>query len=187
MKLAFLTNKIKHQRILNLDYLWIFLLIFISCGSQKNLPDDTESLEKLLWSKRADSTILMNKEMLTEIYKITETGEDRHFRFLSYYSSDLTTKKPTTSKELSFSERTYIVAHVLEYMYKCQRKFKQEDPYKDSKFINRLLAPWKASKYNKELKANDYYGLKLLKKHHMEHYFQYPEEDTIPSIKRRSD
>ncbi len=174
----------KYCRILNWSYLIGLLLVMTCCGSTKILPKDTASLEKLVWSKNTGESILVNEEMLTKIYKITKAGEDRYFRFLSYYSSELTAKKPTVAKELSFSERTYVVAHILEYMYKCQRKFKEDDPYKNSKFVNRLLAPWKANKYNREFKKHDYYGLKLLKKHHLEHFWEYPEQDTIPSIKR---
>ncbi|WP_346881595.1 hypothetical protein [uncultured Algibacter sp.] len=169
----------------------VLLLTIISCGSQNNIlkqekPKDLKYFESFIWSKNTDSVIIINKNNLRRIYKNTETGKDVYFDFLRSYSIQLTAINPI-SKELSFSERAYIAAYVVEYLYKCREKLEKEDTYKDSDFVYRLLVPRYANRYNRELKANDYYGLKLLKKHHIEHYFQYPEEDTIPSIKRRSD
>ena len=180
MKIVYHNRNIKYKRAVNTSCLFFIILMFMSCGSQKSLPEDTVSLEKLIWSRSTDSTLIINKKILKKIYRKTDTDKVRYFNFLDYYSSGLTIKQPRIDKELPISDRAYVVAHVLEYMYKCQKKFKEDDPYKNSKLINRILAPWNANKYNREFKKHDYYGLRLLKKHHLKHFWKYPEQDTIP-------
>ncbi len=166
----------------------IVMLIMISCSSQKKLlknetPENLTSFKKFVYSRNADSVIKINKKNLRYIYRNTKTGEDVFFRFMDNYSSYLTRKIPV-SKELSFEENAYVSGHLVEYLYKCQMKIKENDLFKNIKFVNCFLAPRHANKYNKEFKKHDYYGLKLLKKHHLEHFWEYPEQDTIPSIKR---
>jgi hypothetical protein len=41
----------------------------MSCGSQKSLPEDTASLEKLIWSRSTDSALMINKKILKKIYR----------------------------------------------------------------------------------------------------------------------
>ena len=52
----------KYQKILHLSFVAVILLV-ISCGSQKSLPEDTASFEKLMWSKNS-GTVVINKKML---------------------------------------------------------------------------------------------------------------------------
>ena len=175
-------------------HLLIILFISVSCKTQKNYlgsvsfkkdyqNKELNALGDLLWSRNADSAIKINKKNLRFIYRNTKTGEDIHFRFLDNYSTYLTLSKPIP-KELSFEENTYVSAYLVEYLYKCDTKFKDEDVFKNTKWVNTFLAPRIANKYNREFKKHDYYGLKLLKKHHLEHFWEYPEQDTVPSIKR---
>jgi hypothetical protein len=175
-------------------HLLIILFISVSCKTQKNYlgsvsfkkdyqNKELDALGDLLWSRNADSAIKINKKNLRYIYRNTKTGEDIHFRFLDNYSTYLTLSKPIP-KELSFEENVYVSAYLVEYLYKCDTKFKDEDVFKNTKWVNTFLAPRIANKYNREFKKHDYYGLKLLKKHHLEHFWEYPEQDTVPSIKR---
>ena len=185
-----LIKRFRYQKVKNLSCLMVILFTLASCGSENNLLKkdalkDLFSFEKLIWYRDADSTIIINKKNLRKIYLNTKTSEDDYFSFLRSYSVRLTTtNERKIAKKFSFSEKTYISAYAVEYLYRCQKKFKKDDPYKNSKFVNRFLLPKYANKYNREFKKHDYYGLKLLKKHHLEHFWEYPEQDTIPSIKR---
>ena len=196
MKFTCRINSYKYQKVINASYLLFVCLMIISCGSQKSLtennllkndqPKNLESFKKYIWSRNANGTVKINKKNLKHIYVTSKTGEDIYYGFLHSYSTDLNYSNPIP-KELSFTENAYVSAYLVEYLYKCQKKFKEGSLFKNTKWVNNFLAPRIANKYNREFKKHDYYGLKLLKKHHMEHYFQYPEEDTIPSIKRLSD
>ncbi len=175
-------------------HLLIILLISVSCKTQKNYlgsvsfkkdyqNKELNALGDLLWSRNADSAIKINKKNLRYIYRNTKTGEDIHFRFLDNYSSYLIYSNPIP-EELSFAENAYVSAYLVEYLYKCQKKIEEGALFKNTKFVNSFLAPHHANKYNREFKKHDYYGLKLFKKHHLEHFWEYPEQDTVPSIKR---
>ncbi|KAA1244458.1 hypothetical protein [Aquimarina sp. RZ0] len=199
MKLRYLINIFKYQKIINLSCLLAIGLMIFSCGSQKSLtgnnllrndkPKDLVSFEKLIWSKNTDNTLILNKANLTRIYRNTKSSEDDYFSLLRSYSSRLTTKDRKIANDLSFSERAFVVGHVIEYLYKCRKKFKKEDPFKDSKFVNRVLAPWDINDYNREFKMHDYYGLKLLKKHHFKYYKYFPDElyESSPSMNKPID
>ncbi len=186
IRLIKISNSFK--RVIARSFLLSIILATISCGSQNNLlknntPKDLTSFEKFIWSRDLDNTIKINKQNLMYITKTTKTSKNNNFNFLHSYSIDLTAVDPDLI-ELSFLERAYVSAYVVEYLYKCRENLEKDDPYKDSNFVYRLLAPRHANKYNREFKKHDYYGLKLLKKHHLEHFWEYPEQDTIPSIKR---
>ncbi len=188
MKLIYLINDFKYQKIIKVSFLLANIFIIVSCGSQNDLlknskPEDLESFKKFIWSRDTDSIIRINKKKLNYIYKTVKSGEDPYYGFLHNYSSELIYSNPIP-KELSFEENAYVSAYLVEYLYKCQKKFKEGSLFKKTKWVNRFLMPRVANKYNREFKKHDYYGLKLLKKHHLKHYFQYIEEDTIPSKKR---
>ncbi len=175
--------------------LLVTLLISVSCNSQKpflegvslkrdSYPEKLDAFGEFLWSRNMDNSIILNKKHFKQIHRNCESSEDVYFDLLEGYNVFLTSKKRKIGKGLSLSESAYVAGHVVEYLYKCQKKFKKEDPYKDSKFVYRLLAYWNMNDYNREFKMHDYYGLKLLKKHHLKYYKYFPDEDTIPSIKR---
>ncbi len=196
MKSLSLIKCFKYQKTVYVNCLLAIILMVMSCGSQEKLiennvlkidnpPKDLESFEKLMWIRNADGIIVINKKNLNKIHRSTQTGEDEYFSFLQSYAIRLTaSSKQPIAKKFSFSENAYVAGYAVEYLYKCQKRIKNGDLFKDTKFINRFLAPWNANKYNREFKKHDYYGLKLLKKHHLEHFWEYPEQDTVPSIKR---
>jgi|GEM_PF-1359824 len=176
-------------------YLLIILFISNSCNTQKpflegvslkrdSYHQELDAFGEFLWSRNTEGSINIIKKNFKQIHRNCKSSEDAYFDLLYGYSISLTTKKTKIAKELSNSERAYVGAYVVEYLYKCQRKFKEDTQFKDTKFINRFLAPWNANNYNREFKKHNYYGLKLLKKHHLKHYFKYSEEDTIPSKKK---
>ncbi len=193
MRFIFQINSLKYQKVITVNCILVIFLMIISCGSGKSItennllknekPKDLASFKKFIWSRNTDSTIKINKKNLKYIYRTVKRGEDVYFRLLDNYSNYLTLSKPIP-EELSLSENAYVSAYLVEYLYKCNKKFKNEDVFKNTKWVNTFLAPRIANKYNREFKKHDYYGLKLLKKHHLKHYFQYIEEDTIPSKKR---
>ncbi len=188
--------KFIYQRIINLGFVTFILLVSISCASQKSpstnelsekeIFKDVASFEKFIWSRNTDNSLVINHKNLKRILKQTKASENDYFSFLRSYAVALTTVDPI-SKELSLSERAYVSGYVIEYLYRCQKKFKKDDLYKNSKFAYMLLGQWISNNFNKEFKMHDYYGLKLLKKHHLKYYKYFPDEllnDTIPSKKR---
>ena len=200
MEFIYPDRHFQFQRTMNIYCLFAFIFMSISCSSQEKfiennvlkvdkLPKDMEAFERLVWSKSKENTLILNKDNLIKIYRNTKSSEDEYFSFLRSYASSLTTKERKIAKELSFSERAYVIGHVIEYLYKCRKKFKNDDPFKNSKFVYRILAPWDTNDYNREFKMHDYYGLELLKKHHLKYYKYFPDYlyDTSPSKKTLSD
>ncbi|MDC1162002.1 hypothetical protein OAT18_01030 [Tenacibaculum sp.] len=167
-------------------YLFLIIVIFFSCKSYENttkgiLKDaDLHSVKKYgnyIWTKNKDSVVVVNKKNLEEIYKKSNRSSSLYFRSLDYYSSQLPSAK--INKELTFPERTYISAYIIEYLYKCQDKFRKDDVNKNRKFIYRLLSPSHIASYNKELKKQNYYGLKFLKENHLKYHIDATNIDTL--------
>jgi len=180
----------KFKKLISLFYL---LLVIVSCTSYPKLTEndlvnenkpDREAFGRFLWSMKRDSTILIHKRNFDIIYKKSKKSNNKYFIDLSRYLTSLTTSRKKISKDLKISERAYIVGHIIiEYMYKIQKKFKDDDDEKKRKFIYRVLSPWGNNKYNREFLKHNYYGLPLLKKYHSEHMKWY-QEDTIQMPRR---
>jgi len=134
-----------------------------------NEEDSFESYEKYIWYRNKKNKLKVNKKNFKTIYKNTKSSKDDYFIWLESYSVVLPNKK-LVGKNLSFAERTYVHAYVTEYLYKCQEKFKKEDPYKDRSMVHWVLRFKYRNAYNEEFKKHNYYGLKRLKEKHLKHF-----------------
>ncbi len=172
-------------------------LVTISCNSQKVLTEkdllkdhsnkDLDRFGSFLWTKNSDSVLVINENNFNRILNKTTSGDDGYFVSLFSYSIHLNSKNKKIAKELSFAERAKVAAYVVDYLYRCQEKMKNEDSFKDIRFVNRVLNVWNRNKYDEEFKKHDYYGLELLKKHHLEKYRYLPNIEDYQLKPRRSD
>ncbi len=176
--------------------LLIVLCLFFSCTTYKKITEESlidETFPDInvyggfLWSKKKNKTILIHYKNLKRIIKLTKKSDNIFFSDLELYLLFLSKKRKEIAKNINFSERAYIAGHIVDCLYKCQEKLNKNDRYKNKEFIYRLLSPWDSNKYNREFKKHDYYGLKLLKKHHLKHYKYFPDLDTIRYKKSISD
>jgi len=177
----------------------ITLFMLLSCNSYNlTLVQDNDliskkksvkSFEKFIWYRNSDSVIVINKKSLNKIYKKTNSSDERYFESLDTYNSSILNTSNSFTKKISFTEKAFLSGHVINTLYKCQEKLNINSSMKDYKFIYGVLSLLNNdnNNYNREFKKHDYYGLKLLKKHHLKHYKYFPDRDTIPSIKRLSD
>ncbi len=177
-------------------FIGLLVLFSVSCVSrkiitekkiEKTYDDNLNGFGTFIWYREKDSTVVINKKNLEKIYKETAKGNSRYFDFLDSYLLRLTVRSHRTGKNLKFSERAYIVAYVVEYLYKCQQKLKNDHPYKNKKFVYRVLSVSDRNKYNEEFKKHDYYSLELLKKHHFKNYRYLPNIEDYQLKPRRSD
>lgn len=170
--------------------LFLIFVLIISCNSTKLLKSNTiitgESVYKeydafgeYIWTRGKKGGININKKNLKKIYTLTKKGNEKYFDFLDGYTLHLSSPRRNIAKSLNFSERTFVAAYCVEYLYKCQKVISEDNMYKKYKFVNRFLGV-NINKYNQGLKKHDYYGLKLLKKEHLKHYKYFPDLDTIP-------
>ncbi len=186
----------------NLKKIGVFFIfgLVVSCKTTKTLKYSTlikgESVYKrfdvfggYIWHRDKTGKININKKNLQNIYIITKGGNDAFFEYLDLYTRHLCGHKRRVSNSLNFPERTLVVAYCVEYLYKCQKEISKNNMYKNYKFVYRFLRTdnGDSNKYNRELKKHDYYGLKLLKKHHLKHYKYFPDLDTIRYKKSISD
>ncbi|QCE43383.1 hypothetical protein [Psychroserpens sp. NJDZ02] len=177
----------------------IIILLIISCNSlEKTITDDDllkdielESFHdfgKFIWSRKKDSTIYFHLKNLKIISKKYSKGNNNYFSSLQKYLYYIAYKyeKSKINKGLTFTERAYIAGYLTDFLYRNRSK---NDFYKDKKIINRLLSFEYnyRNRYNEEFKKHDYYGLKFLKKHHLEEYTHLPPLDTVRLKKMRSD
>ncbi len=178
---------------------FIFVLV-VSCKPTKTLKSNTiikgastyEQLNKFgeyIWFKDSKGKVNINKKNLQNIYTITKNGNEEYFYFLTSYSYLLVVDKSNIAKSLNFSERTLLAAYCVENLYKCQKEISENNMYKNYRFVRLFLRTdnGDSNKYNREFKKHDYYGLKLLKKHHLKHYKYFPDLDTIRYKKSISD
>ncbi len=173
-------------------------LVTISCSSQKVLTEKDlltknrtqkriDTFGSFLWSKNSDGVLVINKKNFEKILNKTNSSDNNYFKSLDRYSIHLTYKDRSIAKELSFAERAKVAAYVVEYLYRCQEKMKNDDIFKDITFVNSVLSIRDRNKYNEEFKKHDYYGLELLKKHHLENYRYLPNIEDYQLEPRRSD
>ena len=131
--------------------------------------DSFPQYEKYIFYRNKKNTLKINKKNFRTICKNTKSSEDDYFDNLKLLSIGIPNKN-IIGENLSFSERVYVHAYVTEYLYKCQEKFKKEDPYKNREFITSVLRPKYRNAYNEEFKKHNYYGLKRLKKNHLKKF-----------------
>ncbi len=186
----------------NLKKIGVFFIfgLVVSCKTTKTLKsatiitgesiyDQFDNFGEYIWYRDKKGKININKKNLKEIYNITKKGNEESFEFLQSYTLHLSSDKRRVAKGLNFSERTLVAAYCVEYLYKCEKEISKENMYKNYRFVRRFLRPYGSdiNNYNRELKKHDYYGLKLLKKHHLKHYKYFPDLDTIRYKKSISD
>ncbi len=184
---------------IKISVFFVFVLV-VSCKPTKTLKSNTiikgastyEQLNKFgeyIWFKDSKGKVNINKKNLEKIHIISKKGNIEYFNLLTSYSYLLDVDKSNIAKSLNFSERTLVVAYCVECLYKCQKEISKNNMYKNYKFVYRFLRTdnGDSNKYNREFKKHDYYGLKLLKKHHLKHYKYFPDLDTIRYKKSISD
>ncbi len=184
-----------------ISLLYVFI-VFVSCSSSmvlkyNTIPAGGVAYKQLdvfggyIWHRDKKGKININKKNLQNIYIITKNGNEDYFEFLESYSFFLCSHsdKRRIAKSLNFSERTLVAAYCVEYLYKCQKEISESNMYKNYRLVRLFLRTdnGDSNKYNREFKKHDYYGLKLLKKHHLKHYKYFPDLDTIRYKKSISD
>jgi len=147
-----------------------------------NEEDSFEVYEKYIFYRNKKNKLKINKRNLKTIYRNTKSSEDKYFKGLNSISVVLPSKD-IIGKNLSFCERVYVHGYVTEYLLKCQEKFKKEDPNKNTNMIHWVTGFRYKNAYNEEFKKHDYYGLKRLKKKHIERFRPFDD----PRIKKPTD
>ncbi len=187
------------DRIFKSTLFLLLSLVTISCNPQKILtekdllkedsPIQLDKFGKFLWFKNRTGDVIINKKNYEIILKKTDSINSNYFNSLYSYNFFMTSHKKYIAKNISFEDKSRIIAYNIEYLYRCQKKLNKKNTYKNSNFIYRLLRLYNNdnNKYNREFKKHDYYGLELLKKHHLKHYKYFPDENDNEPNRHKSD
>lgn len=152
-------------------------ILFGSCSIQKPLPDNdllrlstTENLDKygeFLWTKN-DRNIIIHKEAFD---KITKNGkrDALYFKSLLKYCHFLMGSN-YTPKNITFAQRSFILAHLIDFAYVYQKTLTAEDKFKKDSFVLGIIYSNKNDDFYREFTKNNYYGLFEFKKNHQKEY-----------------
>ena len=167
--------------VLKIVVIYITLLSLISCGSKQIITESDliktstkENLDKFgayIWDKNGE-IIVMNKRNLNEI-KNRGLKKPDYFRSLSKYLIFLidTDYNP---ENITFYERSYIVAHIVNNLYEFREKLPKNHKFKDDEFARNIIFSDNIQRYHKEFIKKEYYNLVKFKENYVKQYNENP-------------
>ncbi len=157
--------------------IYITLLFLISCGSQQTITEsdlirsstkeNLDTFGAFIWNKNGDA-IVMNSHNLKEI-KNRGLKKTDYFKSLSKYLIFLI-DTDYNSENITFSERSYIVAYIVNSLYEFREKLPKDHKFKDNEFALDIIFSDSAKNYYDEFVKKEYYGLVKFKKKYIKQY-----------------
>ncbi|MGG6231522.1 hypothetical protein [Tenacibaculum sp. SDUM215027] len=137
-------------------FLLVIIFLTISCGTQKTITEKDlrssyDKFSTFIWSKNKNDSIVYNKKNLDLI--TFKKGE--YYRKLGRYISYLIHNDSILKTPLTFSERSNILGHLMNYMHIS---------HNSSLDMEILILSDKDYHYYSEFEKNNYYNLPNLKK-----------------------
>ncbi len=168
--------------------IYITFLLSVSCGSQQAITENDlirqstkESLDKFgafIWSKKTKA-IVMNTHNLNEI-KNRGLKKTDYIKSLNRYLIFLI-DVDYNSENITFPERSYIVAHIVNSLYEFREKLPKDHKFKDNEFALDIIFSDSAKNYYDEFMKKEYYGLVEFKEKYIKQYKENP-----PVIKKQA-
>jgi hypothetical protein len=163
--------------------LYIVLLFLASCGAQQMIREsdlikkyNQESLDNFgafIWFRNKNGIIVMNTYNL-DIIKNNGIKKSIYFKTLNRYLIFFVETKYNPKNNISFSERSYIVAHIVNSLYEFRKKLPEDHKFKDNEFALDIIFSDSIQRYHNEFIKKEYYGLIEFKEKYIKQYKENP-------------
>ncbi len=115
----------------------------------------------------------MNTDNL-DIIKNNGIKKSIFFKTLNRYLIFFVETKYNPKNNISFSERSYIVAHIVNSLYEFREKLPEDHKFKDNEFALDIIFSDSIQRYHNEFIKRGYYGLIEFKEKYIKQYKENP-------------